>query len=303
MTRGWSVAGIWRRRRWRTRGAAVERPGRGGTAGARVATPSWPRGSSGASARNTRIAGVHSLVGGALSLLLVFRTNTAYNRFWEGRQIFGRVATATRDAADFVGLYRGEVGAARADRVSALLKAFPVALQLHLQGFRFSPAHAAGDGVYQKPHAAAAAPPPTRLRASPACVGEAEVLRLFRRIGGDAHNATATIPLDAFLRALRTQPDVAAALGVPTDLEESAALDQLHLLKFDAARAPGAGVGLRELVAYVRRADRSPMDRGGAAGTAWKLRGDESRRRRGRGGRSRPAAAPGTTRRWASGAL
>ena len=30
----------------------------------------------------------HSLLGGALGLLLVFRTNTAYNRFWEGRKIW-----------------------------------------------------------------------------------------------------------------------------------------------------------------------------------------------------------------------
>ena len=41
--------------------------------------------------------GMHTLVGGALSLLLVFRTNTAYNRFWAGRSIFGSVAMAARD--------------------------------------------------------------------------------------------------------------------------------------------------------------------------------------------------------------
>ena len=31
---------------------------------------------------------MHSLLGGALSLLLVFRTNSAYNRFWEARRIW-----------------------------------------------------------------------------------------------------------------------------------------------------------------------------------------------------------------------
>ena len=83
--------------------------------------------------------GMHTLVGGALSLLLVFRTNTAYNRFWDGRSIFGSVATAARDVVEFAGLYRREIGVQRADRISSLLKAFPIALQLQLQGFRFSP--------------------------------------------------------------------------------------------------------------------------------------------------------------------
>ena len=34
-------------------------------------------------------ATVHTLVGVALGLLLVFRTNSSYNRFWEGRQFWG----------------------------------------------------------------------------------------------------------------------------------------------------------------------------------------------------------------------
>lgn len=177
--------------------------------------------------------GLHTLVGGALSLLLVFRTNTAYTRYWEGREIFGRLATGTRDLVDFVGLYRREVGARRADRVSALLKAFPIALQLHLQGFRFSSA-AAGAAGGEAPGASS--------------VGEKEVLRLFRRVGGGADGAP--IPLETFLGALRDMPDVAAALGVPTDLEEAHALDQLHLLKFDEPRSARAPVTVNELAAY-----------------------------------------------------
>ena len=34
---------------------------------------------------------VHTLLGGFLGLLLVFRTNSAYSRFWEGRMIWGGV--------------------------------------------------------------------------------------------------------------------------------------------------------------------------------------------------------------------
>jgi putative membrane protein len=32
---------------------------------------------------------IHSLLGFVLSLLLVFRTNTAYDRWWEGRKLGG----------------------------------------------------------------------------------------------------------------------------------------------------------------------------------------------------------------------
>jgi len=185
--------------------------------------------------------GMHTLVGGALSLLLVFRTNTAYNRFWDGRSIFGSVATAARDVVEFAGLYRREIGVQRADRISSLLKAFPIALQLHLQGFRFSPTSGGAPSEAEAKDAA--------------CVGEKEVLRLFRRMGGrdpalDGGAGEPTIARDDFLRALRHRPEVAAALGVPTDLEAAQALDQLHRLKYDAPRDPEAGVGLRELAAY-----------------------------------------------------
>jgi hypothetical protein len=39
----------------------------------------------------------HSLLGSALGLLLVFRTNTAYNRFWEGRIIWEKLLTSIRN--------------------------------------------------------------------------------------------------------------------------------------------------------------------------------------------------------------
>jgi putative membrane protein len=40
---------------------------------------------------------VHTLVGVALGLLLVFRTNSSYDRFWEGREIWGRVVNESRN--------------------------------------------------------------------------------------------------------------------------------------------------------------------------------------------------------------
>ncbi|HKA87177.1 MAG TPA: bestrophin family protein [Haliangiales bacterium] len=41
----------------------------------------------------------HTLVGVALGLLLVFRTNTAYERFWDGRRLFGTLVNHMRDFA------------------------------------------------------------------------------------------------------------------------------------------------------------------------------------------------------------
>ena len=39
----------------------------------------------------------HSLVGVALGLLLVFRTNASYDRYWEGRKLLGAMVNRTRD--------------------------------------------------------------------------------------------------------------------------------------------------------------------------------------------------------------
>ncbi len=41
-------------------------------------------------------ATAHTLVGIALGLLLVFRTNSSYDRFWEGREIWGRLVNESR---------------------------------------------------------------------------------------------------------------------------------------------------------------------------------------------------------------
>lgn len=42
---------------------------------------------------------MHSLLGFALSLLLVFRTNTAYDRWWEGRKLWGQLVNNSRNIA------------------------------------------------------------------------------------------------------------------------------------------------------------------------------------------------------------
>ncbi len=40
---------------------------------------------------------LHALTGSALGLLLVFRTNASYDRFWEGRKLWGGIVNETRN--------------------------------------------------------------------------------------------------------------------------------------------------------------------------------------------------------------
>lgn len=40
---------------------------------------------------------IHSLLGFVISLLLVFRTNTAYDRWWEGRKLWGQLVNVSRN--------------------------------------------------------------------------------------------------------------------------------------------------------------------------------------------------------------
>lgn len=42
---------------------------------------------------------MHSLLGFAISMLLVFRTNTAYDRWWEGRRLWGNLVNNSRNLA------------------------------------------------------------------------------------------------------------------------------------------------------------------------------------------------------------
>ncbi len=42
---------------------------------------------------------MHSLLGFAISMLLVFRTNTAYDRWWEGRKLWGSLVNSSRNLA------------------------------------------------------------------------------------------------------------------------------------------------------------------------------------------------------------
>jgi len=51
----------------------------------------------------------HSLVGVAIGLLLVFRTNSSYDRFWEGRKLWGGIVNETRNLVRAAGAVVADV--------------------------------------------------------------------------------------------------------------------------------------------------------------------------------------------------
>ncbi|CAB9524292.1 UPF0187 protein [Seminavis robusta] len=71
----------------------------------------------------------HSLMVSALGLLLVFRTNSAYQRFVEGRKIWGNIVNASRDLYRYLMMYEKEIGVDKRRRVQRLLAAFPYLLR------------------------------------------------------------------------------------------------------------------------------------------------------------------------------
>lgn len=72
-----------------------------------------------------------------LGLVLVFRTNTAYERFWEGRKLWGNLVNLTRNLARQIWTNIEERDAADREAKAAtlrLLVAFSIATRLHLRG-------------------------------------------------------------------------------------------------------------------------------------------------------------------------
>lgn len=75
-----------------------------------------------------------SILGIILGLLLVFRTNTAYDRWWEGRRLWGQLVNVSRGLArQLATRLASPADADRRKRYAALLTQFPGALAAHLR--------------------------------------------------------------------------------------------------------------------------------------------------------------------------
>jgi len=75
-----------------------------------------------------------SLLGIILGLLLVFRTNTAYDRWWEGRRLLGQLTNVSRALARQLDAMLPGQARERRDTYAELLAAWPVALTQRLRG-------------------------------------------------------------------------------------------------------------------------------------------------------------------------
>jgi ion channel-forming bestrophin family protein len=76
---------------------------------------------------------MHSLLGFAISMLLVFRTNTAYDRWWEARKLWGQLVNVSRNTAiKLAAILPQEDHRSRA-WFALLLGRFAQALQAHLR--------------------------------------------------------------------------------------------------------------------------------------------------------------------------
>ena len=73
----------------------------------------------------------HSVMGVALSMLIVFRTNSSNSRYWEGRAAWGGIVNASRNLARIA-----HTNAKPAEYVGALLTAYAVSIREHLRGSR-----------------------------------------------------------------------------------------------------------------------------------------------------------------------
>lgn len=80
----------------------------------------------------TNIGMVHSMLGFVLSLLLVFRTNTAYDRWWEGRKLWGKLVNDTRNFAIKIDSILGNENQSDKDQIAKYLKYFPLFLDKYL---------------------------------------------------------------------------------------------------------------------------------------------------------------------------
>jgi putative membrane protein len=76
---------------------------------------------------------MHSLLGFAISMLLVFRTNTAYDRWWEGRKLWGSLVNNSRNLALKLSVMLPAEEKAQRSFFRKIIPAFAFALHDHLR--------------------------------------------------------------------------------------------------------------------------------------------------------------------------
>ncbi|GAB3329179.1 bestrophin family ion channel [Marivirga atlantica] len=76
---------------------------------------------------------VHSLLGIVLGLFLVFRINSAYDRWWEGRKFWGSLLNNSRNLATRISVMLPQSDKEIKNEIGSLIAAFAASLRLHLK--------------------------------------------------------------------------------------------------------------------------------------------------------------------------
>lgn len=83
------------------------------------------------------ISTVFSILGFTLSLMLAFRTNSAYDRWWEGRKLWGDLTNSTRGFSAHLNGIIPTTDVQNRKIISAHIACFAYALRFHLKSERF----------------------------------------------------------------------------------------------------------------------------------------------------------------------
>jgi putative membrane protein len=84
------------------------------------------------------ISTIYSILGFTLSLLLVFRTNSAYERWWEGRRLWGELTNANRAFCSHLNALLSIDCINDRIAISKLVQAYAFSLQSHLKAEKLS---------------------------------------------------------------------------------------------------------------------------------------------------------------------
>jgi putative membrane protein len=94
----------------------------------------------------TSTTAVHSLLGIVLGLFLVFRVNSAYDRWWEGRKLWGSMVNSTRNFALKLNAYLDKEDSENRIWFSRMISNFVFASKEHLRkGVQFNELEPADD--------------------------------------------------------------------------------------------------------------------------------------------------------------
>lgn len=77
------------------------------------------------------ISMMHSLLGFVISMLLVFRTNTSYERWWEGRKLLGELTNVSRNLA--IKIKGLQLGQAEMEYFNFMIPKYAFSLKEHLR--------------------------------------------------------------------------------------------------------------------------------------------------------------------------